>query len=116
MGVVVNRSEHKIAAHPLIIDLTNQTTLQETFSIISAAESCILCASSLACFATKIFPKDRIWVKGGHAHMFSDWATYFYHGPFHNPNDIIFKNFDILTKYQTSGQAALLDQGTLTLL
>ena len=126
-GVVVNRSSKPAPKHPNIIDLTNQTTLKETFSIITMAESCILCASSLACFATKLFPPHRIWLKGGHEHMFSQWATYFYHGPFTDPNSIIFRNFEVLKNYRMeaptlapqltkSPQADLLDQGTLTLL
>jgi hypothetical protein len=122
MGVVVNRSDKLAPSHPRLIDLTNQTTLKETFGIISAAESCILCASSLACFATKIFPPHRIWLKGGHEHMFSQWATYFYHGPFTNPNEIIFRNFEILKNYRVTNepivniQAQMLDHGTITLL
>ena len=116
MGVVVNKSETPPPSHPLLIDLTNQTTLKETFSIITRAESCILCSSSLACFATKLFPKDRIWIKGGHQYIFTDWATYFYHGPFINPNDITFKDFKILESYGISNQASMLDQGLLTLL
>lgn len=95
-GVVVNQSQYPAPKHNRLIDLTNKTTLKETLSIVQQAHAAILCASSLACFATKIFPKDAIWLKGGHAHMFSDWATYFYHGPFIKPNDIIFKNMKIL--------------------
>ena len=127
MGVVVNRSDRHPPAHPRLIDLTNKTTLKETFSIITAAESCILCASSLACFATKLFPPHRIWLKGGHEHMFSQWATYFYHGPFTDPASIIFRNFEVLNNYQiekqsssislqSSQQAQLIDQGLVTLL
>jgi hypothetical protein len=124
VGVVVNRSSKPAPTHPKLIDLTNQTTLKETFAIIAAAESCILCASSLACFATKIFPPHRIWLKGGHEHMFSQWATYFYHGPFTDPNSIIFRTFDVLKNYKMedpqaiarSAQADMLDQGMLTLL
>lgn len=116
MGVVVNRSIKSAPTHEKLIDLTNQTNLKETFSIITKAEMCILCASSLACFATKIFPKDRIWLKGGVEHMFSQWATYFYHGPFLNPKDIIFKNLSILNSYSNKNQSKMLDQGTLTLL
>lgn len=95
-GVVVNQSQYPAPKHDRLIDLTNKTTLKETFSILQNAHAAILCASSLACFATKMFPKDSIWLKGGHAHMFSEWATYFYHGPFIRPNDIIFKNMKIL--------------------
>ena len=115
---VVNKSETPAPVHPLLIDLTNQTSLKETFSIITRAESCILCSSSLACFATKLFPKNRIWIKGGHQYIFTDWATYFYHGPFNNPADITFKDFKILESYglPKSNQASMLDQGLLTLL
>lgn len=128
VGVVVNQSASYPPVHPRLIQLTNLTSLKETWSIIAGAEACILCASSLACFATKIFPKDRIWLKGGHEHMFSDWATYFYHGPHTKPNEVIFKNFDILQKYVVNGsnenpapmsqnpQASMLDHGLLTLL
>jgi len=124
IGVVVNRSEKHPPSHPRLIDLTNKTTLKETFSIITAAESCILCASSLACFATKIFPPNRIWLKGGHDHMFSQWATYFYHGPFTDPASIIFRNFEVLNRYQiekqsspqSSQQSQMIDQGLVTLL
>jgi hypothetical protein len=95
-GVVINRSKHHPDRHSRMIDLTNQTSLQESFSILKSAEYCILCASSLATFATKIFPKNKIWLKGGHDHMFTQWATYFYHGPFIQPNEIIFKNLSII--------------------
>jgi len=105
VGVVVNRSDKPAPAHPSLIDLTNRTSLKETFAIIKNAESCILCASSLACYATKIFPIHRIWLKGGWDHMFSEWATYFYHGPFTKPNDIIFKNMDILKNYSVQPSA-----------
>jgi hypothetical protein len=115
-GVVVNKSKHPTPVHSKIIDLTNATSIKETWAIIAAAESCILCASSLACFATKLFPKDRIWLKGGHEHMFSQWATYFYHGPFIQPDDIIFRNLQILDSYRYQGQATMLDQGYATLL
>ena len=123
-GVVVNRSDKPAPQHPRLVDLTNKTTLKETFSVITGADYCILCASSLACFATKIFPKDRIWLKGGHAHMFSGWATYFYHGPFTNPNDIIFRDFSVLDtigtapqyNYNNLQQSSMLDQGLLVLL
>ena len=123
MGVVINSSKTSPPQHPRLIDLTNQTSLKESFSIITGAAYCILCASSLACFATKIFPKNKIWLKGGHDHMFSDWATYFYHGPFTNPNDIIFRNLNVLDtigvtniNFNMSNQSAMLDQGLLTLL
>lgn len=96
IGVVVNQSQYSAPVHDRLIDLTNKTTIKETFSIVQNAYAAILCASSLACFATKIFPKESIWLKGGHPHMFSDWATYFYHGPFIRPNDIIFKNLKLL--------------------
>lgn len=115
-GVIVNKSKRLAPRHSKLIDLTNTTSLKETWTIIAAAESCILCASSLACFATKLFPKDRIWLKGGHEHMFSQWATYFYHGPFIQPNDIIFRNLQILDTYCYHGQAIMLDQGRATLL
>ena len=115
-GVVVNKSKHPAPQHPNLIDLTNITSLKETWAIIAAAESCILCASSLACFATKLFPKDRIWLKGGHEHMFSQWATYFYHGPYTQYNDIIFRDLQILDTYRYRGQANMLDQGRATLL
>jgi hypothetical protein len=95
-GVVVNQSRYPAPRHDRLVDLTNKTSLKETLSIVQQAHAAILCASSLACFATKIFPKDAIWLKGGHPHMFSDWATYFYHGPFIKPNDVIFKDMKIL--------------------
>jgi len=95
-GVVVNRSQFRSPMHDRLIDLTNKTSLQETFNIIKNASAAIMCASSPACYATKIFVKNQIWLKGGYDHMFSDWATHFYHGPFKNPNDIIFKNLKIL--------------------
>jgi hypothetical protein len=126
VGVIVNQSYKYPPIHPRLIHLTNLTTLKETWSIIAGAEACILCASSLACFATKIFPKDRIWLKGGHDHMFSDWATYFYHGPHTVTNEVIFRNFDILNKYRVDNgssipmnqnpQSLMLDHGLLTLL
>lgn len=118
-GVVVNQSKYIAPPSDLLIDLTNKTTLKETFSIIKNASSCILCASSLACFATKLFPIHKIWLKGGHPHMFSDWATYFYHGPFTKPTDVIFKDLKILGQYkveQRPAQPINLDQGTISLL
>jgi hypothetical protein len=117
-AVVVNRSEHTAPKHYKLVDLTNKTTLKETFAIIRGASFCILCASSLACFATKLFPKDRIWLKGGFPHMFTDWATYFYHGPFVKPQDIIFKDLKILDKYQIQQVNSMLnlDQGYISLL
>ena len=57
--------------------------------------------------------------KGGHPHMFSDWATYFYHGPFTKPTDINFKDLKILGQYrveQRTAQPINLDQGTISLL
>lgn len=99
-GVVVNRSSKYAPNHHRLIDLTNKTSLKETFAIIRQAEACVLCASSLACYATKLFPKNKIWLKGGWDHMFSDWATYFYHGPFTVPNDIIFRDFNILQHFR----------------
>ena len=126
VGVVINQSAHYPPVHPRLIQLTNLTTLKETWSIIAGAEACILCASSLACFATKLFPKDRIWLKGGHDHMFSEWATYFYHGPHTITNEVIFRNFDVLKKYTlntgnnipmtSNPQSLMLDQGQVTLL
>jgi len=115
-GVVVNQSTVLPPVSNLLIDLTNQTILKESFGIIDQAESCILCASSLACYATKIFPKNKIWLKGGHDHMFSDWATIFYHGPFSNPRDVIFKNFDMLGGPVSSPiNAVMFDQGYMSL-
>jgi hypothetical protein len=116
VGVVVNRSTKAPPNHPNLINLTNKTTIKETWAIIAAAESCILCSSSLACFASKIFPKDRIWIKGGHEYIFSEWATYFYHGPFIKPNNIVFRDFKVLDNFCNMGQAQMLDQGSLTLL
>ena len=123
---MINQSAHYPPVHPRLIQLTNLTTLKETWSIIAGAEACILCASSLACFATKLFPKDRIWLKGGHDHMFSEWATYFYHGPHTITNEVIFRNFDVLKKYTlntgnnipmtSNPQSLMLDQGQVTLL
>jgi hypothetical protein len=112
-GVIVNQSKYPAPSNKNIIDLTNQTTLKETFSIIKGASACILCASSLACFATKIFPVDKIWLKGGWDHMFSEWATYFYHGPFTKPNELIFKNLKFLDQYTVSKGRPIknLDQG-----
>jgi hypothetical protein len=116
-GVVVNQSKYPAPKHARIIDLTNQTTLQETFNIIQGAESCILCASSLACYATKIFPKDRIWLKGGFEHMFTAWATHYYHGPFTAAQDIIFKNLKVLDRYQRQVvQSVNPDNGYMSLL
>lgn len=113
-GVVVNQSKTEPPKHPRLIDLTNATTLKETFSIIAGAEQAILCASSLACLATKIFPKGKIWLKGGWDHMFTPWATYFYHGPFTNPDDIIFRNFNFFNPKEA--RWAGVDQGNITLL
>jgi hypothetical protein len=115
-GVVVNRSDRSPPDDTRLIDLTNQTNIKETWAIISAAESCIMCSSSLACFATKLFPRGRIWIKGGHEYIFTQWATYFYHGPFVQPNDIIFRNMSVLDGYCNAGQAQMLDSGTITLL
>lgn len=119
-GVVVNQSKYSAPKNDLLIDLTNKTSLKESLSIIRNASGCILCASSLACFATKIFPIHKIWLKGGHPHMFSDWATYFYHGPFTRPNEIIFKDLKILEMYKVERRASNkvmdLDQGVLSLI
>jgi len=115
MGVVVNRSDKTPPIHNTLVDLTNKTTLKETFSIISKAYQAILCSSSLACFATKIFTKDNIWIKGGHEYIFTPWATHFYHGPFKSPIDVVFKNFDILNKSKIN-QSKMLDQGQVFLL
>lgn len=118
-GVVVNQSKYPAPKNDLLIDLTNKTSLKESLSIIRNASGCILCASSLACFATKIFPIHKIWLKGGHPHMFSDWATYFYHGPFTKPNEIIFKDLKILEMYKVeraSNKIMNLDQGVLSLI
>lgn len=95
-GVVVNRSKLGPPRHRQLIDLTNQTSLLETFSIIKNASYALLCSSSLACFASKIFPKGKIWIKGGHSYIFTQWATYFYHGPFIQPSDITVKDFNFL--------------------
>lgn len=116
IGIVVNQSEKYAPVHPRLIDLTNRTSLKETFGIIKGATYCILCASSLACYATKIFPKGKIWLKGGWPHMFTDWATYFYHGPFVKPNDIIFKDLGILNLKPLKLQSSLFDQGYVSLL
>lgn len=121
IGVVVNKSEKHPPQHPRLIDLTNLTKLRQTWTIIAGAEAAIMCSSSLACFASKIFPKDRIWIKGGHDFIFTDWATYFYHGPFIKPGEVVFRNFDILNNYrsttpQLQNLQAQLDQGTATLL
>jgi len=117
IGVVVNQSSIPAPAHPRILDLTNKTSLKETFSIIQGAQAAVLCASSLACLATKIFEPGSIWIKGGHAHMFSAWATYFYHGPYTNPNTIIYKDLSILNPRQLrSHEHDMLDQGLATLL
>lgn len=117
-GVVVNKSEKLPPKHDKLIDLTNQTSLKETFAIIKKAGFAVMCASSLACFATKFLPKHQIWLKGGFAHMFSDWATYFYHGPFRNPNDVIFRDFKILDSYHLEPVNLItnLDQGFVSLL
>jgi hypothetical protein len=119
-GVVVNQSKYLAPKNDLLIDLTNKTNLKETLSIIKDASGCILCASSLACFATKIFPIHKIWLKGGHPHMFSEWATRFYHGPFTKPGDVIFKDLKILELYkvekQSSNKIVDLDQGVLSLI
>jgi len=116
MGVVVNRSSRSAPTHPGIQDLTNQTTLKESFSIIRGAQGAILCASSLACLATKIFEPGRIWLKGGHPHMFTEWATYYYHGPYADPKTIIFKDLTVLNPTQRTAEQAMLDQGLITLL
>jgi hypothetical protein len=117
-GVVVNKSNTPAPANKRIIDLTNKTSLKETFSIIENASYCILCTSSLACYATKIFPQDRIWLKGGHEFIFSDWGTYFYHGPFINPRFIVFRDFKILDRYGSNKVNSFtnLDQGFISLI
>ena len=115
VGVVVNQSIKSPPKHKRIIDLTNKTTLKETFAIISNAYSCILCASSLACYASKIFPKGRIFLKAGYLHMLSPWATYFYHGPFTKPDDIINDHLGLLSNY-TPKRTFPTDRGFVTLL
>jgi hypothetical protein len=97
-GVIVNQSQKRPPTHKRLLDLTNQTTIKETWGIVSLAKYSILCSSSIACFASKIFPKDYIWIKGGHPYIFTEWATYFYHGPFYNPSDIVFKDLSILSE------------------
>ena len=126
IGVVVNKSKNFPPFHPKLMDLTNLTKLRETWPIIAGAEAAIMCSSSLACFASKLLPKDRIWIKGGHEFIFTDWATYFYHGPCSNPGEIVFRNFEVLNKYRVGNnvqvsmslnpQAVMLDQGLVTLL
>jgi hypothetical protein len=120
MGVVVNKSSRHPPSHPKLMDLTNLTKLRETWPIIAGAEAAIMCSSSLACFASKLLPKDRIWIKGGHEFIFTDWGTHFYHGPFMNPNDIVFRNFDMLNPapkiLMQNPQSLMLDQGLVSLL
>jgi len=115
IGVVVNKSQKSPPRHKLLIDLTNRTSIKETFAIISKAYSCILCASSLACYASKLFPKGRIFLKAGYLHMLSPWATYFYHGPFKNPDDIIYDHLGLLEQY-TPKSSINPDRGFVTLL
>ena len=118
LGVVVNKSLQHPPKHPRILDLTNQSSLRETFAIIQGADACILCTSSLACYATKIFPKNQIWLKGGHEFIFSDWGTHFYHGPFRDPKDVVFRNLNILDhiKEEDTNYITNLDQGILSLI
>lgn len=115
-GVVVNQSTMPAPAHPRILDLTNKTTLKETFSIIQGARGAVLCASSLACLASKMFEPGSIWIKGGYPHMFTEWATYFYHGPYTNPNMIIHRDLSVLNPRLRSQEQDMLDQGLATLL
>lgn len=113
IGVVVNKSNVLPPSHNRIIDLTNKTSLKETFAIIKQSSYAILCSSSLACYASKILPKGKIWLKGGHEFIFTDWATYFYHGPFIDPKDIVFRDLEVINP---SNSMINLDQGYITLL
>lgn len=117
-GVVVNRSEKAPPVYERILDLTNQTNLKETFAVISGADACILCTSSLACFATKLFSPGSIWLKGGHEFIFSDWGTHFYHGPFRDPKTVVFRNLQVLDQIQPQPIQYItnLDQGVLNLI
>jgi hypothetical protein len=82
IGVVVNKSNDYPPQHPKLIDLTNQTTLDDVFALAQRATYFMGIASFLHCFTPKVLPSKNIFIRSRFKHLESRTGEFmFYHSP-----------------------------------
>ena len=96
MGVVVNKSRDYPPQHPQLLDLTNQTTIQETFAMAKASSYFMGCASFLHVFTPRVMPSKNIFIRSTFKHLTSRTGEFIlYHAPA-SLTDLNFKTFPSL--------------------
>lgn len=76
-GVVLNLGADTIPQHPLIIDLSNQTTFCESVEILKQAKGYIGIDSCLSVLAAKMFLYPNLMVKSHNDHCYM-WASVYF--------------------------------------
>lgn len=100
-GIVTNKSKDYAPQHPKIIDLTNQTTLQETFALAQRATYFMGCASCLHVFTPKVLPSQNIFIKSKYPWLAKRSREFmFYHAPAtENLNFKVYPSLNFLKDY-----------------
>jgi hypothetical protein len=102
MGVVVNKSDDYPPQHSRLIDLTNQTTLQETFALAQRCRYYMGCASYLHVLVPKILPVNNIFIRSTYPWLVRYRPEFmFYHAPAtQDPNFKVFPSLNFLKDYE----------------
>lgn len=82
-GLVVNQGAEYPPKHSLIRDLTNQTTMTEAIQILKISSLFIGASSCFSVLAAKIFPPNKLFIKG-HNVLKKDWWLPYYTPQFKN--------------------------------
>jgi hypothetical protein len=77
MGVVVEYDRGPIPDSPLLVDLQGKTRLAEAVELLKGARGYIGIDSCLSVLAAKLFPANRLAIKGVNSHAY-DWAKVYY--------------------------------------
>jgi hypothetical protein len=76
-GVIINQGDDKPADYHAIIDLSNQTTLEEAIAILEGAMGYIGVDSALSVLAAKCLPAERVLIKSNNPHLYSHTSIYY---------------------------------------
>lgn len=76
-GVVLNQGEEEVPPNPNLINLSNQTTLQESIEILKGSKGYIGIDSCLSVLAAQLFSPPNLIIKSVNGHCYNNKHIYY---------------------------------------
>lgn len=76
-GIILNTGDKTAPDHPLLTDLSGETTLAESIEILKRANGYYGIDSALSVLAAKLFDRENLWIRARNPHVYKCLKRYY---------------------------------------